>query len=80
MTIFLSCAEILNSANTDIYVQQLISLKYRNNCSCNLSYYRTEYCFSSLSYNEKKTINEENLMNFAAVAILFAIVLSHSLN
>ena len=46
----------------------------------NLSYCRTVYCFSNWSYNESKTINLENRMNFVAVAIVSAIVLRHPFN
>ena len=36
------------------------------------------YYFWNWSYNENKTITQENFMNFTAVAIVFAIVLGHS--
>ena len=45
-----------------------------------LSHCQTGYCFSNQSYNENKTINKENLMNFVAVAIVSAIVLGHPFN
>ena len=45
-----------------------------------MSHCRTVYCFSHKSYNENKTISQENLMNFVAVAIVSAIVLGHPFN
>ena len=35
---------------------------------------------TDLSYSENKTINQENLMNFVAAAIVFALVFGHSFN
>ena len=46
----------------------------------NLSHCRTVYCFLNQSYNENKAINQENLMNFVAVALVSGIVLSHPFN
>ena len=38
------------------------------------------YCLSNKNYNENKIINQENFMNFVAVAIVSAIVLDPPFN
>ena len=45
--------------------------------SFNLSHCRTVYCLSNWNYNENKTINQENFMNFVAEAIVSVAVLGH---
>ena len=59
--------------------EQLVAVFFPLMC-CNLSHCRTVYCLSYENYNENKTINQENFMNFVAVAIVSAIVLGHPFN